>query len=594
MHGLATSNRALPPRLSRRGSVLGARIGVFVGWQIVAVAAVIALVSRGAMSWAFSSMAVTGCCLTVLRWKDRWCYEWLVIAWSYRKKGPARRPPRIEVCPARLRSGAEAGIAHDESGFCAVIAVAAPRGGQPVIELPAAALASLIDPLDAMISAVQLVLHADLAATSPSALGSAYQNLGYRQVPRSQSVWLALRHDPAVSACAAGSAGSARDVQASLLRGLAGRTTRALEMLTRNSLKGQVLDVLGARDLLITTEPAAPRCWGTWHSSGLAHVTYWVRRWPFGGVHALQNALCEIAARSVTTAVLVTAAEAGRFGLTATVRVTTGTDADRHAVERAVRAAANSCGARLTRLDGEHLVGVLATAPLGRSPASHWLGWRTGGTHMCVPAAVLPITAGGVVIGPQAGGRQDGSAVAIPCFMADGATRTTIVGDPLLHRLVGLRALGSGARLQIVTTVPDPWLKLRNQARQASRMTIVRPGTQPPQDGTREDPWVIIDDTGSPAVAGSRPWLAVVTALGESGDPGAILPGQDTIVGQRSSRLIAASAAAALDLPAAAARSLEAVPDGLVAVARPGAVRFARLVPDQAERSILVSSMRTG
>jgi len=259
-----------------------------------------------------------------------------------------------------------------------------------------------------------------------------------------------------------------------------------------------------------------------------------------------------------------------------------------------VTAAAASCGARLERLDGEHAFGLLATAPLGRSPAGRWLSWRGGGTHGGTPGTVLPIAGGGVVIGPQVGGAGQGSPVAISCFAEHDVTRTTVIGEPLLHRLLGLRALGSGARLQVVTSQPDSWLKLRSQAGQGDRMTVVRPGTPPPRDGTRGDPWMIIDDTGAPAVVPGQPWLAVVTALAESGPAEVILPGQDAIVVQRCSREAAASIASSLALPPQAERSLLTVPSGLVAVGRSGAISFARLTPDQAEGSVLARTAGSG
>jgi hypothetical protein len=206
---------------------------------------------------------------------------------------------------------------------------------------------------------------------------------------------------------------------------------------------------------------------------------------------------------------------------------------------------------------------------------------------------ILPITAGGVVIGPQAGGAEDGGPVAISFFTGAG-TRTAVIGDPLLHRLVGLRALGSGARLQVVTSRPGPWLKLRGQSGQPDRMIVVRPGKQPPTDGTRADPWMVIDDAGSPSVIASGPWLAVVSALSESAGQQPIAPGYDAIVIGRSSPALADSVAASFDLTPPSARSLRVVPDGQVAVARSGLIRFARLVPDGAERSVLAGSMKSG
>ncbi len=562
--------------------MLGVRVGQFVGWQIVAVA--FAVARREPVLWAASGVALAGCCLATLGFRRRRACDRLVTALTRRDRDSGRALPPIDVSPARLRSGADAGVAHDGSGFAVIVAIAAKTAGPPVIDLPVDALAGLIDSQDAMVSAVQLVLHAELAAAGPGVLAAGYRNLGYGSVPRSQSAWLALRHDPALSRYAVGSAGSAREVRASLVRGLAGRSVRALDVLSSVSLKGQVLDVPAARESLTRM----------WPGSGRQQVTYWLRNWPSGGIRAVQLALCAVPACSVTTSVLVTAAARGRFGLTATIRVTTSAGADQAAAEHAVRAAAASCGARLTRLNGKYIDGVLATLPLGRPPAGLPPGERAGGTHESGPGAFLSFAAGGVVIGPQVGGEDDGCPVAVPCFAAGGATRTAVVGDPLLHRLLGLRALGAGARLQVVTRQPDPWLRLRGMAEQADRMTVVRPGKQAPADGTPADPLMLIDDTGSPASVAGSPWLAVVSAVGEPARTGEIPPGHDSVVVQRSSPRLAASLVSSLDLPQQAERSLRAIPDGMVAIARPGEIRCARLVPGDAERSILARSMQPG
>ena len=593
MNGAATS---------RRRPVLGASVGQFIGWQIVAVAIAIALTRRGPVSWALIAVALAGCVLTMVRWRHRWAYQWLISAFTHWRERSGSRPRSIEVSPARQRSGAEAGIAHDGSGFAVIVAIETRPSGPPVIDLPVAALAGLLDRQDASVGTVQLVFHAELAATGSAIPQTAYRNLGYHQVPRSGSAWLALRHDPALSRFAVGSTGSAREVQASLQRGLAGRGARALDVLAGAGLKGQVLDVPAARELLTRNliaipaarQPGVPGAipaarWDAWPGSGEQHVTYWLRRWPAGGLRTIQSALNTVPARSVTTSVLVTGAAARRFGLTATVRVTVAQDADVAAVDHEVAIAAASCGAQLTRLDGRHRSGVLATLPLGRPLAGEF----AGGTHEGGPGTVVSITAGGVVIGPQAGSVGDGDLVAIPFFAAGAGTKTAVIGDPLLHRLIAVRALGSGARLQVVTSRPGPWLKLRNQVRQPDRMTVVRPGKQPP-DGTRADPCVIIDDTGAPAAAASRPWLAMVSALSGSAELQAVPPGCDAIVLGRSSPSLGGWLVAALDLPPPAARWVQAIPDGQVAVAWRGLVQFAQLVPDQAERSVLAGSMQTG
>src|SRR5579863_2800613 len=274
--------------LSRRRSVLGVRVGVFIGWQIVAVAAVLAVTQHGPLSWALGGVALAGCVLTMLRWRHRWAFEWLVAAFAHRGRA-AGRLPAVDVCPARLRSGTEAGVAHDGSGFSVIVAIGAQPAGPPVTELPAEVLAGLLDGQDALVSAVQLVLHSEFPADGPAGPPTAYQNLGYGVVPRSSSAWLALRHDPAQSRYVAGSAGSARDVRTSLLRGLAGRGSRAVDVLSGARLTGRVLDVPAVRELLtsallVSGDDAPAARWDAWLSSSEQHVTYWVRRWPAGGI----------------------------------------------------------------------------------------------------------------------------------------------------------------------------------------------------------------------------------------------------------------------------------------------------------------------
>jgi type VII secretion protein EccE len=592
-------------------SRLGVGHGQLIAWQVTAVLAVAAAVEGGPERWALGGMALAGLALTALRWRHRWAYQWLLTTWKLRHSRRVPAAPRqghgpswpglpaIEVRPARIRGGGEAGVVHDGDGFAAVIAVTPEPGGPPVTLLPLAALTSLLDAADPVVSAVQVIAHADLASgDGGSALGASYRNLGYHRVPRSESAWIVLRHDPAASRYAVGAAGSSRDVHTSLTRALAGRASRALDLIGGQHLRGRLMDTAGLRELLAGAVPGADgpgagHHWGSWDHAGYQHITYWVRRWPAGGLPALERALTDVPALSVTSAVVMARARDRRLGLTASVRVTVRPDADLGAVSRAVATAQASCGARLVRMDGEHGEGVLATLPLGRRPAGRWLGWHAVGLDSRSMTAALPAAAGGVVLG--SGAQDPAELIAVPLFSAERATRVTVIGDQALPRLLALRALGTGARLQIVTSNTAAWRLLRDQAGvRPERMTIVRPGTQPPPDGTPADPWVIMDDTGSPAV-GRRPWQAAVTVLGQAPAAGAVLPGQTAIVLQRTSELGAAAVTAALGLAGSLSPALQTIPDAMVALAQPGApLRFARLAPDAAERSMLAASLRHG
>jgi type VII secretion protein EccE len=499
----------------------------------------------------------------------------------------------IEVRPARIRGGGEAGVVHDGDGFATVIAVAPEPGGPPGTMLSLAALASLLDPADPVVSAVQVIAHADLTAgDAGSAPAASYRSLGYHRVPRSQSAWVVLRHDPAASRYAVGAAGSVRDVHTSLTRALAGRASRARDLVGGQHVRGRLLDTAGVRELLAsalpgTDGPGGGHHWGSWAHAGHRHITYALRRWPPGGLPALDRALTGVPALSMTCALVMSRARDRQPGLTASVRITVGPDADLRAVTRAVAVAAASCGARLARMDGEHGPGVLATLPLGREPATRWPGGPASGTA----TTELSVAAGGVVLGSGAGDRA--RLVAVPLFTGADATRVTVIGDQALPRLLALRALGSGARLQIVTQSAGGWRALREQAGvRPDRVIIVRPGTPPPRDGTPAEPWMIMDETGSPAV-GRRPWQAAVTVLGQAPAAGAVPPGQTAIVLQRTSELGAAAVTAVLGLAGSVAPVLQTIPDGTVALAQPGApLQFAALAPDAAERSMLAASLR--
>lgn len=652
-----------PASSSGRQTLLGVHVGQLIAWQLIAIIAVVALIQHGPQRWALAAVAAVGCGLTLPRWRHRWAYEWLRTGWSFRQArrahqiapalaaaagavpvgpdaapvgpdaelapppavlpepGPETGLPPIDVTPVRVRSGAEAGVAHDGDGFAVILALRSQPAGPPVVEVPVAALAGLLDPQDTMVSAVQFVLHADLAAgaadnaagdaeSAASGPAAAYRNLGYHRMPRSQSTWLVLRHDPAASGFAVAAAGTARDAHGGLVRTLAGRGLRALDLIADLPIGAQLLEAQASRDLMTgsllaqETTPiqlgglrpqaaAGPaHQWGSWQSATRRHITYRLRRWPPGGLQVLQQGLATVPALSLATAVVIARTSDGQVGLTATVRVTTGPTAAAPAVSRAVIAAAAACGARLVRLDGEHAAGVLATLPLGRGPAGGGRSRAATGLPGSAATIALPVTEGGVVLGGDPA-EPGGSLVAFPFFSAAGATRVTMLCDTLLPRLLALRALGAGARLQVVTHQPAGWLRLRGQAQlPPDRMLVVRPGTQHPSSGTRADPWMIMDDTGVPAAPGSRPWQAVVTVLGQAGP---VLADQDAILAQRTSPDLAAMVGTALRLTGTAAQSLSQLPDGIVALARPGApIRLAQLAPDPAERMVLASSLQAG
>jgi hypothetical protein len=144
----------------------------------------------------------------------------------------------------------------------------------------------------------------------------------------------------------------------------------------------------------------------------------------------------------------------------------------------------------------------------------------------------------------------------------------------------------------VVTARPTAWLTLREEARlPAERMAIVHPRTPPPADSTRTTPWMVIDDTGTPATtAVARPWQAFIAAPSSDGVTIAGLRGLDAIILHRSTPACRAAVIVAMDLPVPVVRSLHGIPRDVIVIARPGTVELVPLTPDAAEQALLARS----
>ncbi len=201
-------------------------------------------------------------------------------------------------------------------------------------------------------------------------------------------------------------------------------------------------------------------------------------------------------------------------------------------------------------------------------------------------APAIPVADGGVILGTAPGGEP----VRVPFFTETGGTRCAMIGDQSIAKLMAKRALDAGARVQVVTSEPDEWFRLRGHAGlPPERLTVVDPGTAPPPDGTRRSPWIVMDDTGiltgdGPGIPPvSNPWQAFWAVSSARALAVAAVRGLDAIILYRSSPFCRAVAVAALRLPESAARSLTGIPRDVVAVASAGGVRLVPLKTDAAE-----------
>lgn len=208
-------------------------------------------------------------------------------------------------------------------------------------------------------------------------------------------------------------------------------------------------------------------------------------------------------------------------------------------------------------------------------------------------APVIPVTDGGVVLGTAPGGEP----VRVPFFTQARGTRCAVIGDGAMPKLMAKRAVDAGARVQVITAEPDDWFRLRGHAGlPAERLVVVEPGTAAPPDGTRGNPWMIMDDTGildsdsdgvhpgiPPVSSPGHAFCAVSTARAVSV---AALRDLDAVVLYRSSPFCRAVAFAAMKLPESAARSLTGIPKDVVALVSAGSVRLVPLKTDAAEYAL--------
>ncbi len=193
-----------------------------------------------------------------------------------------------------------------------------------------------------------------------------------------------------------------------------------------------------------------------------------------------------------------------------------------------------------------------------------------------------------IVLGTAAGSEP----VALPFFMAERATRTAVIGDPALPRLLALRALKTGAWVQVVTSQPEQWLKLRGGAgRLAERMAVVPAGTPPPVDLARA-PWMNVHDTSAEPAPPAGPNQAVVAVPDAETVTAVALRGLDAVLLYRSVPAWRAAAMAAMNLPVTAVRSLPEIPRDVVAVVLAGTVTRVQLALDASEYALLHPTVR--
>jgi type VII secretion protein EccE len=300
--------------------------------------------------------------------------------WWYAERGPRRRWQRRRaartetpvpglgvlgpVAPGlTIRSvedrGTRLGVGQDPEGWYAALAL--DPGTGPGGHLALDRLLRLLPDATA-ISVVSQLTVAPSPEVDPRApaVQSYLELLGTAPIPADQSRWVAVRLGPRDAADAAAARGGGLD---GVERAIAALVGRAGKLLSGANLRATPLDPDGLAGALaaacgLTGRPGeAEEQWTSWYAGGLAHCCLLVTRWPRPSSTELFARLARLPANLVSVA--VTGHGAGVQGV---IRVAGDPKTLARAVEEA-RTLARRYGAQVRRLDGDHALGVYASAP---------------------------------------------------------------------------------------------------------------------------------------------------------------------------------------------------------------------------------------
>ena len=359
-----------------------------------ALVAVVAAVAGGPLAVAVAAAgAVLLFALALGRRQHRWWLEHRMMRWRYARRrravpaaGDGDDPrlaalrvlaPGLTVTDVPVADGAQVGVARDDAGWFAVVAIGtrAPMRDDPGDRLPLDVLTAALADMDQPGAVLQVVRHTVPAlgvdADPASPAGRSYQQVlaaAGRATPLAAATWVAVRLDARTLAESGTDTGDQLDrapaVVAAVVRGVA-------KSLRRLGIPYQVLDAAGVVGALARScdldVPAAPEeDWTRWRSAHLVHRSYWVRRWPpVEDAAAVLERLAAAPAATTNLALILTPDDRDDVvDVRCLVRFAAPSD-DLDRVCTAALADARRAHAELSPLDGEQGPAVYASAPTG-------------------------------------------------------------------------------------------------------------------------------------------------------------------------------------------------------------------------------------
>jgi type VII secretion protein EccE len=512
-------------RAVRGGRLFGARASQLVGTQVAAAALLVGTINGTIGLAAGAIVAIVVLAFTWLRWRGRWIFEWLGVAFRFgrrpRTAGTGAGSLLSFVAPtARVEqtelAGDPAAVIVDGLGLVSVLELGDPAGllaeETPMLPSPASLLPAAAPDQPPVL--IQLLL---TGAPSPAVrAGAGTPANSYRQLTEGRL----LGHTRALlSVRVLRTEGWSEEELLRALTGLARKLVRRLSTVPARPL-GEAAAVRVLSEIA-HDDGAAPaqEFWPGVKVGGLAQATYRLHRWPDLQIETSRRMVSRmLTLPAAATTVSFTAGPRPAHGPTPvdlTVRLAAPDTAALGAAAQALRKVVSAEHAHVRRLDGEHLLGLAATLPLGGSPSAV-PGLPLDGVHPAERAEGmhLPVSAGGLMLGSN----RHGKPVVIRLFRPE-QTRALLVGGVRAAQLIALRAMALGARVVVQTARPQSWEPfVRGAAVPGESIAVVPPGRSfEIAPGSALHPLLVVVDVG-PVGADNRPgssWQATLVVRDE-------------------------------------------------------------------------------
>lgn len=418
-----------PRPVRRPGMLGGVHVTQIVLWQVAAALVVATLGRHIALTVSAAAVALVILAFTAVRVRGRWAYQVVGQRLTYLSRPRAlvagthadRRSELLAFVQPGATAGSvevreyEVGLLDHTAGTAAIIEIATESSlvVERAVTLPSpAALLPPHDP-DAPPVSVQLLLQAVPAPTLTAAsvnAASSYYALTNGAVPSQRRAWLVLQlgHSAGYSARQIQQAvgNSVRRLVRRLRRdGISARpldreealsTFAGLAHLNASTIEtsaavaqaatGATIDLRAVMartgaDPQTSLTPLAQEHWDVWWSESIVQTCFVVRRWPNLDTTAGQQLISQLTSvPSLATTVSLAARRvpppslesdspdsslSDEVTIELAVRIAAPNPQRLASVSKALVQRARSCGARLSRLDGQQVRGVAATLPLG-------------------------------------------------------------------------------------------------------------------------------------------------------------------------------------------------------------------------------------